>query len=96
MQGSGNELLAAYYSQVKVRFRRYQSALAVVPKSAIASIKEHERVLSAIAPGEPDAAAEATRNHIQNLIGRFKSADIALPTVDPLPVDSRFQIFKPG
>jgi DNA-binding GntR family transcriptional regulator len=74
VQGSGNGLLAAYYSQVKVRFRRYQAALAVVPKSAIASIKEHERVLSAIGRGEPDAAAEATRNHIRNLIGRFNSA----------------------
>ena len=82
VQGSGNGLLAAYYSHVKVRFRRYQAVLAVVPRSAIASIKEHERVLSAIARGEPDAAAEATRNHIQNLIGRFKSADIPPPAVE--------------
>ena len=67
----GNDLLASYYAQVKVRFRRYQTVLAVVPKSSGTSIREHERVLLAIAKGEPDAAAEATRKHIQNLITRF-------------------------
>jgi DNA-binding GntR family transcriptional regulator len=73
VQSCGNGLLASYYAQVKVRFRRYQAVMAVVPKSAGSSIREHERAILAIARGEPDAAAEATRKHIQNLITRFQS-----------------------
>jgi DNA-binding GntR family transcriptional regulator len=73
VQACGNDLLASYYAQVKARFRRYQVVLAVVPKSVGASIKEHERVILAIAKGEADAAAEATRKHIQNLIMRFQN-----------------------
>jgi DNA-binding GntR family transcriptional regulator len=90
VQACGNDLLASYYTQVKVRFRRYQAVLAVVPKSAGASIREHERVLLAISRGEADAAAEATRKHIQNLITRFQGGH-GLPNTqsgagtDPLP-----------
>ena len=79
VQASGNGLLASYYAQVKVRFRRYQTVLAVVPKSSGTSIKEHESVLVAIARGEPGAAAEATRKHIQNLISRFHDGGHGLP-----------------
>jgi DNA-binding GntR family transcriptional regulator len=90
VQACGNDLLASYYAQVKVRFRRYQAVMAVVPKSAGASIKEHERVVLAIARGEADAAAEATRKHIQNLITRFQGGQ-GLPNLQteaglsPLP-----------
>ena len=82
VQACGNGLLASYYAQVKVRFRRYQTVLAVVPKSSSSSIKEHERVLLAIARGEPDAAAKATRKHIQNLITRFHDGH-GLPNSQP-------------
>lgn len=74
VQASGNTLLCSYYGQVERRFRRYQSVLSNVPNSASASIDEHERVIAAIARGKPDAAAEATRNHIKNLIARFQRA----------------------
>jgi DNA-binding GntR family transcriptional regulator len=92
VQASGNDLLASYYAQVKARFRRYQVVLAVVPKSVGASIKEHERVILAIAKGEADGAAEATRKHIQNLIARFRAGP-GLPNfqtdagASPLPRD---------
>jgi DNA-binding GntR family transcriptional regulator len=71
VQASGNELLTAYYGQVKVRFRRYQAVLASVPSSSAASILEHSKVLTAISRGEPDAAAAATRDHIGSLILRY-------------------------
>jgi DNA-binding GntR family transcriptional regulator len=73
VKACGNDLLASYYAQVKTRFRRYQVVLAVVSKSVGASIKEHDRVVLAIAKGEADAASEAARKHIQNLITRFQS-----------------------
>lgn len=74
VNGSGNGLLISYYGQVERRFRCYQAALAHVPRSATASIREHTTVLKAITQGDPDAAAEATRSHIRNLISRFLGA----------------------
>ena len=86
VKASGNELLTAYYGQVKIRFRRYQVVLANVLASSLASIREHRKVLTAISHGEPDAAAAATRDHISSLIGRYADWQRHLVTSPSYPV----------
>lgn len=70
---SGNQLLAQMYDRVKVRFRRYQAAMAFVPDLPAQSLAEHAGILECVERGDSTQARVLTERHIANLVERFRA-----------------------
>ena len=75
VNGCGNSILTRQYDQIKRQLHRYQAAMSGLPESPKKSIAEHRKIVKAIRAGEGQAAAEAARVHIQDLIKRYSKAD---------------------
>lgn len=69
--GSANQTLIRLYGVIKLQLRRYQAAMAGVPRLAPHSIEEHEGIVIAIRDGDAPTATRLARSHIEDLITRF-------------------------
>lgn len=79
---SGNKLLSETYDRVKIRFRRYQAAMARVPNLPTKSLEEHTGILEGIESGDHVRARALAEEHIANLVERFRaSPSISFPRV---------------
>lgn len=72
LAASQNEVLKQLYDKIKVRFRRYQAAMARVPSLPTQSIDEHQIILSAIENNNAEAARKLAEHHIKCLISKLK------------------------
>ena len=72
MEASGNLVLVKLYNQIKTQFRRYQAAMARVPKLPAQSIREHELIVAAIQKRNPEAAAKAAEHHINSVVEQYR------------------------
>ncbi len=69
----GNQLLAQMYDRVKVRFRRYQAAMALIPNLPTQSLAEHAGILECLERGDSTQARALAERHIANLVERFRA-----------------------
>ena len=74
VEGCGNSILVRQYDQIKRQLRRYQAAMSRLPDSAEQSIVEHGAIVRAIRARDGQAAAQAARAHIEDLIHRYRKA----------------------
>ncbi len=73
MESSGNSVLVKLYNQIKPQFRRYQAAMARVPKLPAQSIREHELIVAAIRKGNPDTAAKVAEQHVTSVVEQYRA-----------------------
>lgn len=76
---SRNAVLLRMYEQIRRQLRRYQAAMSRMPELPRRSIREHAKILKAIAARDVDAARGAAIGHIRGLVDQFK----ALETTEP-------------
>jgi len=69
--GANNTVLTNQYDQIKCKLSRYQAALSRLPDSPKKSIAEHSKIVRYIKSGDKELAAQATKQHIDDLINRF-------------------------
>ena len=74
VNGCNNSILTRQYDQIKRQLHRYQAAMSGLPESPKKSIAEHKKIVKFIRAGDGQAAAEAARVHIQDLIKRYSKA----------------------
>lgn len=75
-RASGNPFIVEQAQAVRLRISAYRGRMFEKPGRLAASQREHERVVACILKGDPDAAAEAMRDHIS--LGGKVFADLVL------------------
>jgi DNA-binding GntR family transcriptional regulator len=59
--------------RLRAQLVRHQFALSLVPGRPAVSLEQHERIVAAIAAGDPDAAEAAMRDHITSVIDALRN-----------------------
>jgi len=75
---AGHATAAGIIERLRAQLVRHQFALALVPGRPAVSLAQHERIVAAIAAGDPAGAGAAMRDHISSVIESLESLD-ALP-----------------
>lgn len=84
VEASGNQTLVRVYAHLKVRFSRYQLALASLEESPESSNQEHLQILRAIERGDAAHAAAIADEHVEALVSRYRMSQ---EVRQPLPLD---------
>jgi DNA-binding GntR family transcriptional regulator len=77
-----NTVLTNQYGQIKGKLSRYQAALSRLPDSPKKSIAEHSKIVRYIKAGDKALAAQATKQHIEDLINRYLNSRIKEIKID--------------
>jgi DNA-binding GntR family transcriptional regulator len=76
---AGHQTSARILEQLRGQMVRHQFRLALVPGRPAVSLPQHGAIVTAIAAGDPAAAEDAMRRHIDSVIGALRT----LPTGRP-------------
>jgi GntR family transcriptional repressor for pyruvate dehydrogenase complex len=71
---SENFLILDLVSMVRSQLEKTISKVLLLPNARPLSLKEHAMIINAIKRHDPDAAAEAMRNHLELALKRYHSA----------------------
>ena len=72
VRAAGNALLTETYERLRVRLRRYQAEMALIPDLPARSIEDHERILDAVAAGHAETARTRAERHLLELVESFR------------------------
>jgi DNA-binding GntR family transcriptional regulator len=75
-QVSGHGIAATVIERLRGRLVRYQFHLALQPGRPARSLVEHEKIIDAIAAGDPEAAETAMREHIGDILTELQSLSL--------------------
>ena len=93
---AGNLTLLAFYRQVVNRMHLLRRSGFSVAGSSSASHTEHRRILEALRTRDPDIAAQAMRQHVQNGYHRAQTAHHAADNAKPEAGDEPKQATQSG
>ncbi|HEX3824940.1 MAG TPA: GntR family transcriptional regulator [Mycobacteriales bacterium] len=74
---AAHETAARLIEQLRGQMVRHQFQLALLPGRPAVSLPQHEAIVAAIVAGDPDAASQAMRAHIDNVIEALQALPAA-------------------
>jgi DNA-binding FadR family transcriptional regulator len=75
----------ALVERLHAQIVRHQFRLALQPGRPRVSLPEHERIVDAIAAGDPEAAEDAMRRHVASVVDALKTAaSLQTPAAPPV------------
>lgn len=70
-----HQVAAEVVNRLQVQLTRFQMRLSLKPGRPVATLVDHEKLIEAVASGDPDAAGEAMRTHLEEVVEALGSAD---------------------